>query len=106
MNYPDASIGEFFWLKPDGVFISVTDCLSEIRTIVIRLQSFLSKIKVIPYIRQFKTIELEEIIKTSGFSMIESENLYKIPPNYYLVAKKDEKRRNPPDISGNAEYAA
>lgn len=51
-------------------------------------------------------IELEEIIKTSGFSMIESENLCKIPPNYYLVAKKDEKRRNPPDTSGNAEYAA
>jgi len=51
-------------------------------------------------------IELEEIIKTSGFSMIESENFCKIPPNYYLVAKKDEKRRNPPDTSGNAEYAA
>lgn len=75
-------------LKPNGTFISATDCLGEKKTVMILLQSLLSKIRVIPYMRKFKISELERIVEGSNFSIIETQNLYVTPPNYYIVARK------------------
>lgn len=75
-------------LKPNGTFISATDCLGEKKTVMILLQSLLSKIRVIPYMRKFKISELERIVEGSNFSIIETQNLYSTPPNYYIVARK------------------
>jgi len=76
-------------LEGGGLFISVTDCLGEKTSIINLLQSFLSKIGIIPYIRKYKIKELEDVIKKAGFSIIETDNLYSNPPNYFVVGKKD-----------------
>jgi len=75
-------------LKDGGLFISVTDCLGEKKSIINLFQSFLSKIGIIPYIRKYKIKELEDVIKKAGFSIIETDNLYTNPPNYFVVGKK------------------
>lgn len=76
-------------LKPNGIFISATDCLGEKRTLITATQSLLSKIGVIPYMRKFKISELEGIVEAGNFSIIETQNLYDTPPNYYIVARKN-----------------
>lgn len=78
-------------LKPNGIFISVTDCLGESKIFITKVQILLSKIGVIPYIRKFKTSELEEIVKEGNFSIIETNNLHESPPNYCIVASKNTK---------------
>lgn len=75
-------------LKPDGLFISATDCLGEKKTFITIMQSLLSKIGIIPYVRSFKISELKKIINEGKFSIIKSENLHDIPPNCYIVARK------------------
>lgn len=76
-------------LKPDGFFISATDCLGEKKTMIGTIQLLLSKTGIIPYIRRFKTSELQEIIEAHHFSILETENLYDSPPNFYIAAKKE-----------------
>ena len=75
-------------LKSGGLFISVTDCLGEKRSILNLFQSFLSKIGIIPYLRNYKMKELDDIIINAGFSIIETDNFYNNPPNYFVVGKK------------------
>ncbi len=75
-------------LKPNGLFISVTDCLGEKITSITLIQSILSKIGVIPYIKRFKTSELERIVEVGDFTILETQNLYDSPPNYFIVARK------------------
>lgn len=75
-------------LKSGGLFISVTDCLGERKSILNLFQSFLSKIGIIPYIRNYKMKELVDVIKKAGFSIIETDNLHINPPNYFVVGKK------------------
>ncbi|MCT4620156.1 MAG: class I SAM-dependent methyltransferase [Marinisporobacter sp.] len=75
-------------LKPNGIFISATDCLGQKKTFITVIQSLLSKIGAIPYIRKFKISELREIIEVGKFSIMETHNLYDYPPNYYIVARK------------------
>ncbi len=77
--------------KPAGKFISSTDCLGEMNPFINAIQSFLSKIGLIPYMRQLKISELKRIIEENKFSIIETHSLYDSPPNYYIVARKNEK---------------
>ena len=76
-------------LKPGGLFLSVTDCLGVKKSISSIFQSILGRIGIIPYMRKYGMNELENVIKKAGFTIIDSENLYTDPPNYYLAAKKD-----------------
>lgn len=76
-------------LKPDGIFISATDCIQEsIKFTKLIIQVFLSKIGVLPRVRRFKISELESIVEAGGFSIIETQNLFDSPPNHYIVARK------------------
>ncbi|NLO63461.1 MAG: class I SAM-dependent methyltransferase [Clostridiaceae bacterium] len=74
-------------LKSGGLFISVTDCLGEKKSILNVFQSFLSTIGIIPYTRKYKMRELECLIEKAGFSIIETDNFYTNPPNYFVVAQ-------------------
>jgi ubiquinone/menaquinone biosynthesis C-methylase UbiE len=76
-------------LKPGGVFISATDCLGEKKTLLTAIQWVLSKAGFIPYMRHVTMSELEGIIKSCHFSIVKTRNLYKSPPNYFIVAKKE-----------------
>lgn len=75
-------------LKPDGIFVSVTDCFGENKNFKTVVQSLLSKMGVIPYMRNIKTSELKGIIEAVDFSIIETSNLYDSPINYYIAARK------------------
>jgi len=75
-------------LRAGGIFLSVTDCLGEKRTMQSILYAVLSRMGVIPKINPFKRIDLVNMITSRGFALIEEENLYASPPNCYLAARK------------------
>lgn len=75
-------------LKPDGVFISATDCLGDKKTLVTQAQSLLSKVGAIPFISSLKRTELQSKIESASFFIMESHNLYDSPPNIFIAAKK------------------
>lgn len=75
-------------LKPNGIFISTTNCLGEKKTLLTIVQSLLSKIGVIPYIKRLKISDLEGVIEAGNFSVMETHKLNDSPPNYYIVARK------------------
>ncbi|MFY0662760.1 MAG: methyltransferase domain-containing protein [Shimia sp.] len=80
-------------VKPGGLFISKTPCLSEnMRSIKFRLlktaiplMQFFGKA---PFVRFFSIAELERSITDAGFRIIESGNFPADPPSRYLVARK------------------
>ncbi|WP_066505289.1 class I SAM-dependent methyltransferase [Abyssisolibacter fermentans] len=75
-------------LKPNGIFISSTNCLGEKNSLTIMIQSLLSKIGVIPFIRRLKISELEGIIKGSNFSIMQTHKFNESVPNYYIISRK------------------
>ena len=75
-------------LKPGGLFISATACLGEKRTFLGGLLFFLIKIGIVPNMKYFKRIELENLITNGNFKIIERENISDTLPNYFLIAKK------------------
>jgi len=78
-------------LKPEGLFISATDCLGEKKTLLNRLKYFLSKIGILPFMKMLKISELENIIITGNFKIIETEILNNTTPNYFVVSRKIER---------------
>ena len=75
-------------LSPAGFFITATDCLGKTRSFQTILMSLLSKLGIIPFMKFYKIKELENFIKKHDFDIIEKQNLYINPPNYFIVAKK------------------
>jgi hypothetical protein len=75
-------------LKPGGLFVSETVCLGYRKAIARYLLFFLNKIGLIPYINYLKKEEFEDIIKESGFQIVESEFLKDNPPISFIVARK------------------
>lgn len=77
-------------LKPGGLFISATACLSEHRSFVSLSMKLVSKIGLVPYLNPLKITELEDSIVEGGFEIMETEALIQSPSQYYVVAKKIE----------------
>ncbi|UCG70015.1 MAG: class I SAM-dependent methyltransferase [Thermoplasmata archaeon] len=80
-------------LKREGLFISVTPCLKEKMAIRNRLElSFfrlLIIIRVFPNIlTRFKIPELEDLITSGNFQIIETENIFHRMTSYFVAAKK------------------
>lgn len=78
-------------LKPGGFFLSVTDCLGEKTSITSLLYTVLSTLGFIPPVTSFNRNDLISMIRSKGFTIIEEKNLYPSPPNYYIVAKKEQR---------------
>jgi hypothetical protein len=74
-------------MAPEGIFISATDCLGEKKSLTSSILSFFSRLNIIPGIRFWTTEELMEIFQRNGFDILEQENLYFNPPNYFIAAK-------------------
>lgn len=80
-------------LKPGGLFISKTPCLSEpglgfkfgLLKLAIPVMQFVGKA---PFVRFFGVQELETAVNNAGFEIIEFGNFPKTPPSRYLVARK------------------
>jgi len=74
-------------LPPSGLFISSTVCMGERRSIIGALIFILTKMRIMPKTKSFKTSELENLIASGGFEIVETEKLSMLP-DYFVVAKK------------------
>lgn len=74
-------------LKPGGVFLSATDCLGE----GITREGVRKFIKYhtgrMPFVGFYKMKQLEQMVAESGFTVLESENLFPAPPNLFIAAR-------------------
>jgi 2-polyprenyl-3-methyl-5-hydroxy-6-metoxy-1,4-benzoquinol methylase len=80
-------------IKTGGLIITSTACLKEKRTCIGVLSGglifVLRSLKILPYLKFYKIRELEKIITSCGFKIIESNILIDKPATeYYIVAQK------------------
>ena len=75
-------------LMPGGLFISVTACMGDKKSLLSRFMLLLSKIGVIPTIYVIKSLELEYIVGGAGFNIIETVAIDNKSAEYYIVAEK------------------
>lgn len=84
-------------LKPGGLLISTTPCLSETHSVrsyfLFILIYALSKSGLLPSMRFYRIRELEHFITGGNFQIIESERWRQSPEAYFIVAKKLLKRK-------------
>lgn len=73
-------------LKPKGLLISVTPCMSG--TLLSIPLSLMGKIGLIPPFTSFRIPELEDLIAKGKFKIVETECLNKRGQQYFIVAKK------------------
>lgn len=79
-------------LKPDGTFVSVTPCLRDRMSFLVRLQiqlvRVMGRIGVIPVpIRRLRRTDLDTLIGTR-FQIIETEEIFAGASSYFVAAKK------------------
>jgi hypothetical protein len=48
----------------------------------------LSKVGLVPSITPLKASDLEDLVASGGFQIVETESLEHTPPNHFVVAKK------------------
>jgi 2-polyprenyl-3-methyl-5-hydroxy-6-metoxy-1,4-benzoquinol methylase len=79
-------------LKPGGLLISVTPCLGEKGTLLVRsvmvLVTLASRLRVIPYVWRCKMGELQQSMDAAGLVTIEIQELVHSTSEYFVVAKK------------------
>lgn len=79
-------------LNNNGILLTATDCYSEPASISIKImnvfQKILKKIGVIPFMKFYKKDEIDKIIKTYQFKILEEGILHENPVNYYLALQK------------------
>lgn len=83
-------------LKPGGLFISVTPCMAEKKSVLVSLQinlfRFLSKIGLVPItFRFYRRSDVDDLIEAQGFQKVESENIFAGATSYFVAAKKESK---------------
>ena len=76
-------------LKPGGTFISVSACMGDKKTLLSILVFLASKMRLVPqHINLFKLPELQGIITSGGFQIVEYERMDDKVPHYCIVAEK------------------
>ncbi len=79
-------------LKPGGLFISKTVCLSNAgffaRLLMHLLIPVMQFVKKAPYVRFMGTAELEDCIAQAGFELLECRTFDKAPMSRFVVARK------------------
>lgn len=79
-------------LKPGGLFISITPCLNEKMSFLNYIQFsayfLLIRLGLLPDIlNRFKILDLEDLVKSGNFQIIETVKLYYNGVSYFIVAK-------------------
>lgn len=74
-------------LKPEGLQISATPCMGE-RPFLNGVVSTLSKTGIIPKMKSFKFIDMENFLTRSDLKLMEKECLHKTSNQFFIVAKK------------------
>jgi ubiquinone/menaquinone biosynthesis C-methylase UbiE len=78
----------FELLTPSGVFLSATDCIGDVKSLLAPVYISLSRIGILPYMQALTCSGLETSIQKHGFSILETKDLYHFPPNYFIAAQK------------------
>lgn len=83
----------FELLTRDGIFISITPCLRERMSFLVRAQillvRLLCKIGIIPIpIRRLQRSDLHDLIVDGRFQILDTEMIYKGASSYFMAAKK------------------
>ena len=81
-------------LAPGGLFISATACLGERRTVLGAAARILPMLRITPSARFLEESELADLIARSGFRIVETAELSRLP-DYFIVAKKIEATAGP-----------
>lgn len=76
-------------LKPEGCFLSVSDCLGEGFTRERMMKWIEYKRGKRPYVAFDTMRSLEQAVADAGFTVLARENLFPAPPNLFLAAKKE-----------------
>lgn len=76
-------------LKPNGIFLSVSDCLGEGFSRVRFKKWYEYKTGKRPYVAFDTMAGLEKAVADAGFTVLERENLFPAPPNLFLAARKN-----------------
>jgi ubiquinone/menaquinone biosynthesis C-methylase UbiE len=77
-------------LKPGGSFISKTICLAEQGSLLRLFLAVMKPLGFAPYVDFLKVAELEEIITSTGFEIVESGSYPPSPPSRFIVARTTE----------------
>jgi len=75
-------------LKPDGMFISVTDCLAESS---LRYRTgiwVLAHLGLVPCEKLYTRQSLKDAVSAGGFDIVETESLHDSPPNLFIACRK------------------
>ncbi|UCB42418.1 MAG: class I SAM-dependent methyltransferase [Dehalococcoidales bacterium] len=76
-------------LKSGGIFISVSACMGDKKTLLGILVFLASKMRIVPqHINLFKLPELQGIITGGGFQIVEYERMDDRVPHFCIVARK------------------
>lgn len=75
-------------LKPGGLFLSATDCLSSRPSRAGLKKFWKSRTGKMPYVAFFTQRGLERRIVQGGFTVLERENLFPAPPNLFIAARR------------------
>jgi 2-polyprenyl-3-methyl-5-hydroxy-6-metoxy-1,4-benzoquinol methylase len=75
-------------LRPEGLFISETPCMGQKKSLLSMLLFLPSKIGLVPNLKFFKFLELEDLVAKGSFQIIETEKVIESPPKLFIGAKK------------------
>lgn len=75
-------------LKPGGLLISATICWGEGRSMRKAAHELLSKLKIIPRAHKFSVAEMENMVTSANFEIMETQVLDEGHTDYFLVAEK------------------
>lgn len=76
-------------LKPNGIFISSTIYTKQKKTILFYFFTLVNKLKIMPKINFYSSLELENIILKGNFTMLESIDISPMPERFIVVSRKD-----------------
>ena len=75
-------------LKPSGLFISKTVCLGDKSRLWSLLLAVMKPLGFAPYVKCLKVAELEDIITSTDFEIVETGFYPASPPRHFIVARK------------------
>ncbi len=75
-------------VKPGGIFISKSTCMSGPYRLLWLLIAVMRLIGKAPYVNFFSTARLEQQIEASGFEILETGDYPESSPNHFVVARK------------------
>jgi len=76
-------------IKPGGLFLSATDCLKEAgiaAAVLIKTLQLFNKMP--PHVSLMSRKDIVTLIESAGFSILETQNLFEMPPNLFVAAQR------------------